>query len=57
MLSGTESKTLSPETSDPDILQCACCCLMQFSAERESLVVLASKSVQRESKKNLVAPG
>ena len=57
MLSGTESKTLSPETSDPDILQCACCCLMQFSAERESLVVLASKSVQRDSKKNLVAPG
>ena len=59
MLSGTKSKTLSPETSVPCNLQVACCCLMQFSAEKESLVVLenTSLSVKQDSKQNLVAPG
>ena len=59
MLSGTKSKTLSPETSVPCNLQVACCCLMQFSAEKESLVVLenTSLSVKQDSKHNLVAPG
>ena len=57
--SGTKSKTLSPETSVPCNLQVACCCLMQFSAEKESLVVLenTSLSVKQDSKQNHVAPG